>query len=135
YRFAVAAEKVELVKDQIGTFTYFPSINYQKLAGGFDPIRVNNRVVISVPFPKLEAKFDLLIGDIDDMDITRECGTFDQLDIPTYCHGWIVDTADPQAVVGCEDGRARVFNVYGKKWSRIIKDDSVIEMTVYDQVD
>ncbi|GKE48922.1 F-box/WD-40 repeat-containing protein, partial [Tanacetum coccineum] len=28
---------------------------------------------------------------------------------------------DPQAVVGCEDGRARVFNMYGKKWSRIIK--------------
>ncbi|GJV95244.1 monocopper oxidase-like protein SKU5 [Tanacetum coccineum] len=52
-----------VVKDQIGTFTYFPSINYQKLAGGFGPIRVNNRVVISVPFPKPEAEFDLLIGD------------------------------------------------------------------------
>ncbi|GJR78727.1 monocopper oxidase-like protein SKU5 [Tanacetum coccineum] len=52
-----------VVKDQIGTFTYFPSINYQKLAGGFDPIRVNNRVVISVSFPKPEAEFDLLIGD------------------------------------------------------------------------
>ncbi|GJR83665.1 monocopper oxidase-like protein SKU5 [Tanacetum coccineum] len=52
-----------VVKDQIGTFTYFPSINYQKLAGGFDPIRVNNSVVISVPFPKPEAGFDLLIGD------------------------------------------------------------------------
>nr|GEU97557.1 hypothetical protein [Tanacetum cinerariifolium] len=28
---------------------------------------------------------------------------------------------DPEAVVGCEDGRARVFDMYGKKWSRIIK--------------
>ncbi|GJS85896.1 monocopper oxidase-like protein SKU5 [Tanacetum coccineum] len=52
-----------VVKEQIGTFTYFPSINYQKLAGWFDPIRVNNRVVISVPFPKPEAEFDLLISD------------------------------------------------------------------------
>ncbi|CAI9296158.1 unnamed protein product [Lactuca saligna] len=54
---------VFVVKDQIGTFTYFPSINYQKLAGGFGPIRVNNRIVINVPFPKPEAEFDLLIGD------------------------------------------------------------------------
>ncbi|XP_060675790.1 monocopper oxidase-like protein SKU5 [Ziziphus jujuba] len=50
-------------KDQIGSFFYFPSINFQKAAGGYGPIRVNNRVVIDVPFPKPEAEFDLLIGD------------------------------------------------------------------------
>ncbi|KAK2634116.1 hypothetical protein Ddye_028908 [Dipteronia dyeriana] len=50
-------------KDQIGSFFYFPSINYQKAAGGFGPIRVNNRNVIAVPFLKPEAEFDLLIGD------------------------------------------------------------------------
>ncbi|RDX84443.1 Monocopper oxidase-like protein SKU5, partial [Mucuna pruriens] len=51
------------VKDQIGTFFYFPSINFLKAGGGFGPIRLNNRPVISVPFPKPEAQFDLLIGD------------------------------------------------------------------------
>ncbi|KAG7998429.1 hypothetical protein I3843_01G258700 [Carya illinoinensis] len=50
-------------KDQIGSFFYFPSINFHKAAGGFGPIRVNNRDVIAVPFPKPEAEFDLLIGD------------------------------------------------------------------------
>ena len=50
-------------KDQIGTFSYFPSVNFLKAGGGFGPIRVNNRPVISVPFPKPEAEFDLLIGD------------------------------------------------------------------------
>ena len=50
-------------KDQIGTFFYFPSINFLKAGGGFGPIRVNNRPLISVPFPKPEAEFDLLIGD------------------------------------------------------------------------
>ncbi|KAG8380566.1 hypothetical protein BUALT_Bualt06G0028900 [Buddleja alternifolia] len=50
-------------KDQIGTFTYFPSISFQKAAGGYGSIRVNNRNVILVPFPKPEAEFDLLIGD------------------------------------------------------------------------
>ncbi|MED6109050.1 hypothetical protein PIB30_030002 [Stylosanthes scabra] len=51
------------IKDQIGTFSYFPSINFLKAAGGFGPIRVNNLPFISVPFPKPEAEFDLLIGD------------------------------------------------------------------------
>ncbi|XP_022747542.1 monocopper oxidase-like protein SKU5 [Durio zibethinus] len=51
------------VKDQIGTFIYFPSINFLKAGGGFGPIRVNNREVIKVPFPKPESEFDLLIGD------------------------------------------------------------------------
>ncbi|KAI4352669.1 hypothetical protein L6164_006897 [Bauhinia variegata] len=51
------------VKDQIGSFFFYSSINYQKAAGGFGPIRVNNRDVIDVPFTKPEAEFDLLIGD------------------------------------------------------------------------
>ncbi|CAA3027293.1 monocopper oxidase SKU5 [Olea europaea subsp. europaea] len=51
------------VKDQIGTFYYFPSKNFQRASGGFGPLRINNRIVIKVPFPKLEAEFDDLIGD------------------------------------------------------------------------
>ncbi|XXG83620.1 hypothetical protein AAC387_Pa10g1334 [Persea americana] len=50
-------------KDQIGSFFYFPTTGFQKAAGGFGPIRVNNRNVILVPFPKPEAEFDVLIGD------------------------------------------------------------------------
>lgn len=50
-------------KDQIGSYTYFPSINFQKSSGGYGPIRVNNRDVILVPFLKPEAEFDLLVGD------------------------------------------------------------------------
>lgn len=51
------------MKDQIGSFFYFPSLNFQKAGGGFGPIRINNRIVISVPFPKPAAEYDLLIGD------------------------------------------------------------------------
>ncbi|KAF5182154.1 Monocopper oxidase-like protein sku5 [Thalictrum thalictroides] len=50
-------------KDQIGSYFYFPSINFLKAAGGYGPIRVNNRNVILVPFAKPEAEYDLLIGD------------------------------------------------------------------------
>ncbi|KAK9056087.1 hypothetical protein SSX86_027175 [Deinandra increscens subsp. villosa] len=35
----------------------------------------------------------------------------------SYCMCYV----DPEAVVGCEDGRVRVFDMYGRKWSRIIK--------------
>ncbi|CAA2976605.1 monocopper oxidase SKU5 [Olea europaea subsp. europaea] len=51
------------VKDQIGSFFYSPSINFQRAGGGFGPLRVNNRIVIKVPFPQPEAEFDFLIGD------------------------------------------------------------------------
>lgn len=50
-------------KDQIGSFFYFPSINFQKAGGGYGPIRVNNRNVIAIPFSKPDEEFDLLIGD------------------------------------------------------------------------
>ncbi|RXI07539.1 hypothetical protein DVH24_005312 [Malus domestica] len=50
-------------KDQIGSFFYFPSINFHKAAGGFGPIHVINRNVIAIPFPRPEAAFDLLTGD------------------------------------------------------------------------
>ncbi|TYI29541.1 hypothetical protein ES332_A05G323200v1 [Gossypium tomentosum] len=51
------------MKDQIGTFFYFPSINFLKASGGYGPIRVNNRDNVPAPFPQPEAEFDLLIGD------------------------------------------------------------------------
>ncbi|KAK2994277.1 hypothetical protein RJ640_022930 [Escallonia rubra] len=50
-------------KDQIGSFFYFPSLYFHKAGGGFGPIRVNNRIAITVPFPKPEAEYDLLVGD------------------------------------------------------------------------
>ncbi|XP_010271560.1 PREDICTED: monocopper oxidase-like protein SKU5 [Nelumbo nucifera] len=51
------------VKDQIGSFFYFPSVLFQKAAGGYGAIRVNNRVVIPLPFPRPLQEFDVLIGD------------------------------------------------------------------------
>ncbi|KAF8405378.1 hypothetical protein HHK36_010282 [Tetracentron sinense] len=51
------------MKDQIGSFHYFPSLLFQKAAGGYGAIRVNNREVIPVPFPRPLEEFDILIGD------------------------------------------------------------------------
>nr|CAD1819143.1 unnamed protein product [Ananas comosus var. bracteatus] len=40
------------MKDQIGTYYYFPSLAFHKAAGGFGGIRVLSRPLIPVPFPR-----------------------------------------------------------------------------------
>ncbi|KAK1604429.1 hypothetical protein QYE76_028102 [Lolium multiflorum] len=51
------------VKDQIGSFFYFPPLSMQRAAGGFGGITVNNRAVISVPFDTPDGDITLFIGD------------------------------------------------------------------------
>ncbi|KAK9057472.1 hypothetical protein SSX86_022307 [Deinandra increscens subsp. villosa] len=51
------------VKDQIGSFFYFPSTNFQRAAGGYGGIIVNNRDVIPVPFGNPDGDITLSIGD------------------------------------------------------------------------
>ncbi|XP_039045289.1 LOW QUALITY PROTEIN: monocopper oxidase-like protein SKS1 [Hibiscus syriacus] len=51
------------VKDQIGSFFYFPSLNFQRASGGFGAIVINNRKIISIPFAEPDGDFVVLIGD------------------------------------------------------------------------
>ena len=51
------------VKDQIGSFFYFPSTNLQRAAGGYGGIIINNRDVIAVPFDTPDGDITLFIGD------------------------------------------------------------------------
>ncbi|KGN57269.1 monocopper oxidase-like protein SKS1 [Cucumis sativus] len=51
------------VKDQIGSFYYFPSLNFQRASGGFGPIVINNREIISIPFPQPDGEISIMIGD------------------------------------------------------------------------
>ncbi|MED6167398.1 hypothetical protein PIB30_002368 [Stylosanthes scabra] len=50
-------------KDQIGTFSYFPSTAFHKAAGGFGGLNVYHRSVIPIPYPNPAGDFTLLIGD------------------------------------------------------------------------
>ncbi|KAI4386701.1 hypothetical protein MLD38_004610 [Melastoma candidum] len=50
-------------KDQIGTFTYFPSLGMQKAAGGYGAFNVYERPYIPIPFANPDGDFSLLIGD------------------------------------------------------------------------
>ncbi|KAL0391858.1 UNVERIFIED_CONTAM: L-ascorbate oxidase [Sesamum radiatum] len=51
------------MKDQIGSFFYFPSLGYHKAAGGFGGIKILSRPLIPVPFPPPADDFTVLIGD------------------------------------------------------------------------
>ncbi|VVB09590.1 unnamed protein product [Arabis nemorensis] len=51
------------VKDQIGSFFYFPSLGLHKAAGGYGGLRVLSRPRIPVPFPEPAGDFTFLIGD------------------------------------------------------------------------
>ncbi|KAL8044418.1 hypothetical protein ABFX02_08G045300 [Erythranthe guttata] len=51
------------MKDQIGSYTYFPSTLMHRAAGGFGALNIYARSVISVPYPKPDGDFTLLVGD------------------------------------------------------------------------
>lgn len=51
------------MKDQIGSFFYFPSLNFQRASGGFGPIIINNRVIIAIPFAQPDGDITITIGD------------------------------------------------------------------------
>ncbi|KAH6810264.1 SKU5 similar 17 [Perilla frutescens var. frutescens] len=50
-------------KDQIGSYTYFPSTLMHRAAGGFGALNVYARSVIPVPYAKPAGDFSLLVGD------------------------------------------------------------------------
>ncbi|KAI8546505.1 hypothetical protein RHMOL_Rhmol07G0123500 [Rhododendron molle] len=51
------------VKDQIGSFFYFPSLNFQRASGGFGGFIINNRDIIPLPFATPDGDITILIGD------------------------------------------------------------------------
>lgn len=51
------------VKDQIGSYFYFPSLALHKAAGGYGGIKINSRPMIPVPFPPPSNDFTILAGD------------------------------------------------------------------------
>jgi FtsP/CotA-like multicopper oxidase with cupredoxin domain len=62
------------VKDQIGSFFYFPSTNFQRAAGGYGGITVNNRDIIPLPFGTPDGDITLFISDWYNKDYkVRSC--------------------------------------------------------------
>ncbi|KAL3520415.1 hypothetical protein ACH5RR_018564 [Cinchona calisaya] len=51
------------VKDQIGSYYYYPSTALHRAAGGFGPLTVVSRDLIPVPFDAPEADYTIMAGD------------------------------------------------------------------------
>ncbi|PIN05245.1 Multicopper oxidase [Handroanthus impetiginosus] len=51
------------VKDQIGSYYYYPTTALHRAAGGYGPLTVHSRDLIPVPFPWPEAEYNVLVGD------------------------------------------------------------------------
>ncbi|GKV21843.1 hypothetical protein SLEP1_g31783 [Rubroshorea leprosula] len=51
------------VKDQIGSYIYYPTTEMHKAAGGFGGLRVNSRLLIPVPYADPADDYTVLIGD------------------------------------------------------------------------
>ncbi|KAG6688907.1 hypothetical protein I3842_11G149100 [Carya illinoinensis] len=51
------------VKDQIGSFFYFPSLNFQRASGGYGGFIINNRDIIPIPFATPDGDVVIFIGD------------------------------------------------------------------------
>ncbi|KAM7256039.1 hypothetical protein ACFE04_011780 [Oxalis oulophora] len=85
------------VKDQIGSFYYFPSLGFQKAAGGFGGFRILSRPLIPVPFPDPSGDFTLLIGDWYSSNFTSYGGFKFNNDV-CHCHRFIYLTLPLTAV-------------------------------------
>ncbi|KAK6136329.1 hypothetical protein DH2020_029900 [Rehmannia glutinosa] len=51
------------VKDQIGSYYYYPTTALHRAAGGYGPLTIHSRDLIPVPFDWPEAEYNVLVGD------------------------------------------------------------------------
>ncbi|EEF38961.1 multicopper oxidase, putative [Ricinus communis] len=51
------------VKDQIGSFIYYPSTAMHRAAGGFGGLHINSRLLIPVPYPDPEDDYTVIVND------------------------------------------------------------------------
>ncbi|XP_009140331.1 L-ascorbate oxidase homolog isoform X1 [Brassica rapa] len=51
------------LKDQIGTYTYFASTSMHRASGAFGALNINQRSVITTPYPTPDGDFTLLVTD------------------------------------------------------------------------
>ncbi|EOA35008.1 hypothetical protein CARUB_v10020107mg [Capsella rubella] len=102
------------MKDQIGSFYYFPSLGFHKAAGGFGGIRILSRPRIPVPFPDPAGDTTVLIGDwykSNHTDLRAQLDNGKKLPLPD---GILINGRSSGATLNVEQGktyRLRISNV------------------------
>ncbi|XP_021756514.1 L-ascorbate oxidase homolog [Chenopodium quinoa] len=102
------------VKDQIGSFYYFPSLGFHKAAGAFGGIRILSRPRIPVPFPDPAGDYTVLIGDWYKSNHTDLQKTLDNGHKLPNPDGILINGRGSGATINVEQGktyRLRISNV------------------------
>ncbi|KAL3736422.1 hypothetical protein ACJRO7_025383 [Eucalyptus globulus] len=86
------------VKDQIGSFFYFPSLKFHKAAGGFGGIRILSRPLIPVPFAEPAGDYTVLIGDWYKANHTTLIATLDRGKKLKYPDGILINGRGPNGI-------------------------------------
>ncbi|OMO56753.1 Multicopper oxidase, type 1 [Corchorus capsularis] len=99
------------LKDQIGTYMYYPSTLLHRAAGGFGAINVNQRSVISIPYPAPAGEFTLLVGDWYKSDSKALQKTLDSgLSLPQP-DGLLINGLHQSAIFTGQQGKTYKFRI------------------------
>nr|AAM97070.1 pectinesterase, putative [Arabidopsis thaliana]AAN15546.1 pectinesterase, putative [Arabidopsis thaliana] len=99
------------MKDQIGSFYYFPSLGFHKAAGGFGGIRILSRPRIPVPFPDPAGDTTVLIGDwykANHTDLRAQLDNGKKLPLPD---GILINGRSSGATLNVEQGKTYRFRI------------------------
>lgn len=91
------------VKDQIGSFFYFPSLNLQRASGGFGSFVLNNRVIIPIPFAQPDGDIVIIIGDWFTQNHTVSICSFVNFDVKNDRKSELNCTSNFVSVLGIEE--------------------------------
>ncbi|KAL2552079.1 SKU5 similar 17 [Forsythia ovata] len=134
-------------KDQIGSYTYFPSTLMHKAAGGFGPLNVYARSVIPVPYAKPAGDFSLLIGDwykTSHKDLQQTLNSGKSLPFPDG----ILLNGQGRSSFSCDQGKTYMFRIsnvglstsfnfriQGHKMKLVEVEGSNVLQNIYDSLD
>nr|GMC54895.1 L-ascorbate oxidase homolog [Ipomoea batatas] len=100
------------LKDQIGSYFYFPSLNLHKAAGGYGPIRIYNTEIVHPPFPFPDYDYDILIGDWYTEDIEELRQSLDIIGMLKLPYGILINGQGPkQASLDFQPGKTYMLRI------------------------
>ncbi|XP_042459924.1 L-ascorbate oxidase homolog [Zingiber officinale] len=98
-------------KDQIGSYTYFPSTGMQRAAGGFGALNVHQRPQIPVPYPKPTGEFSVLVGDWYKSGHKALQRTLDSGSPLPFPDGLLINGAQKPSTFNGDQGKTYLFRI------------------------
>ncbi|CAM8992492.1 unnamed protein product [Rhodiola kirilowii] len=103
------------VKDQIGSYFYFPSLAFHKAGGGFGSIKILSRPGIPVPFDPPAGDYSILAGDWYKQNHTDLKAILDNGNVLPFPDGLLINGRGPNGITFTIDQgktyRFRISNV------------------------